>query len=342
MIIQACVAPVRSLPTASIGCLLASDPLPNMIDSLSPVAALTNVNGAVRCDHLGVIRARGEDAAKFLHGQLTQDFALLDTTHARLTSFCTAKGRMLASFVGFKRADGEILLVCSRDVLPAALKRLSMFVMRAKVQLSDASDALPVWGLAGAAVSADLPPDPWSLHSSADDSAEVRLYPGHGVARALRVAPTGAPALDAGTMTDGLWQWLEVMSGVAGITQPIVEAFVPQMLNHESVGGVNFKKGCYPGQEVVARSQFRGTLKRRAYLVASAQPLVVGQEVFHASDAEQPCGTVAAAAANPTGGWNAIVSMQTNAAVGGALHAGSLSGPTLALLPLPYALLDDI
>ena len=120
------------------------------------------------------------------------------------------------------------------------------------------------------------------------------------------------------------------MSGVAPVTAPIAEAFVPQMLNHESVGGVNFKKGCYPGQEVVARSQFRGTLKRRAYRVACAEALAVGQDVFHDSDAEQPCGLVAAAAPNPTGGWSAIVSMQTQAASAGQLHAGTASGPVVA------------
>ena len=135
---------------------------------------------------------------------------------------------------------------------------------------------------------------------------------------------------------------MEVKSGVATLSQPVFEAFVPQMLNYESVGGVNFKKGCYPGQEVVARSQFRGTLKRRAYLVHSAEALTVGQEVFHSSDAEQPCGTVVQAAVHPAGGFEAIVSMQTSAALEGSLHAGSASGVALTLLPLPYPLLDDI
>jgi tRNA-modifying protein YgfZ len=132
-----------------------------------------------------------------------------------------------------------------------------------------------------------------------------------------------------------------VTSGIARITAPISEAFVPQMLNYESVGGVNFKKGCYPGQEVVARSQFRGTLKRRAYLVTSEAALHTGQEVFDAQDAEQPCGTVAQAASDLKSGFVAIVSMQT-AAAGAALHAGAAPGATLQLLTLPYALLDDI
>ena len=141
-----------------------------------------------------------------------------------------------------------------------------------------------------------------------------------------------------------LWQWSEVRSGVATITAPVVEAFVPQMLNYESVGGVNFKKGCYPGQEVVARSQFRGTLKRRAYLMHTDSDPAVGQEVFSAMDGEQPCGLVAACAANPAGGFDAIVSMQTSAAAhgAGALTLGSASGPVLQLLPLPYKLLEDI
>jgi folate-binding protein YgfZ len=138
------------------------------------------------------------------------------------------------------------------------------------------------------------------------------------------------------------WQWLSVRSGIAMITHPIFEAFVPQMLNYESVGGVNFKKGCYPGQEVVARSQFRGTLKRRAYIVHASAPLSVGEEVFHSTNAEQPCGLVAAAAPAPSGGFDAIVSIQTAAAIDGSLTAVSCSGPVLSLLPLPYPLLEDL
>lgn len=322
-------AHASSLPTMNLSAPVSS---PHQLD----------LDGALICDHLGVIRAEGEDAAKFLHSQLTHDFVLLDDQHARLASFCSPKGRMQASFVGFKRPDGAILLVCSRDLLATTLKRLSMFVMRAKAKLSDASDELCVWGHAGSAVASGLPAAPWSLMHAQDGSDWVRLYAGQGVARALRVAPMAAPSTTEKLLTISDWQWLEVMSGVVGVTQPIFEAFVPQMLNHESVDGVNFKKGCYPGQEVVARSQFRGTLKRRAYIVASDGPLAVGQEVFHVSDAEQPCGTVAAAAPSPAGGWNGVVSMQISAAVGGELRAGSGVGPVLTPLPLPYPLLEDI
>ncbi|MGE0350413.1 YgfZ/GcvT domain-containing protein [Hydrogenophaga sp.] len=304
-------------------------------------------SGVARLTHLGVIRVQGDDAAAFLQGQLTQDFVLLEPTQARLAAFCSAKGRMQASFVGVKRSNDEILLVCSRDLLASTLKRLSMFVLRAKAKLSDASDAFALFGLAGDAVPPALPAAPWSQWRDGASSV-VRLYPADGVARALQVAPVDAPAPAAPALPDALWHWMDVRSGVATLSQPVFDAFVPQMLNYESVGGVNFKKGCYPGQEVVARSQFRGTLKRRAYLVHADAELAAGQEVFLESDAEQPCGTVVQAAAHPEGGFDAIVSLQTSAAAQGGLRAGGADGadgadgPSLQLQALPYPLLDDI
>ena len=165
-----------------------------------------------------------------------------------------------------------------------------------------------------------------------------------GQARALWCAPVADPVPALLPLDINIWHCLAVQSGIAMITQPIFEAFVPQMLNYESVGGVNFKKGCYPGQEIVARSQFRGTLKRRAYLAHVGSQPALGQEIFSVMDAEQPCGLVAACAPNPTGGFDAIVSMQTAAAAdgAGALMLGSATGPALQLLPLPYKLLEDI
>lgn len=299
------------------------------------------LDGATPLTQLGVIRVEGEDAAAFLHGQLTQDFSLLGLSEARLAAFCSAKGRMLASFVGFKRAHDEILLVCSRDLLAPTLKRLSMFVLRAKARLSDASENFHVFGLAGGAVPPALPPAVWSQWRDGEVSV-VRLPAAPGAVRALWVAPVGEAAPTATALAEPLWQWLAVHSGVAMLSQPVVESFVPQMLNYESVGGVNFKKGCYPGQEVVARSQFRGTLKRRAYVVHAEGALVAGQDVFSESDPDQPCGTVVEVAPHPAQGFDAIVSLQTSAAAAGGLRAGSVNGPPLTLLPLPYSLLEDI
>ena len=300
-----------------------------------------NLEGVARLAHLGVIRVQGEEAARFLHGQLTQDFALLKPDEARLAAFCTAKGRMLASFVGLATSAGEILLVTTADLLPAMLKRLSMFVLRAKARLSDATADWPLYGLAGGTARAVHGHPAWA-HLREGDAHIVRLYPADGVERALWMAPAGQAAPAGPELALPLWQWGEVRSGVATISAAVTEAFVPQMLNFESVGGVNFKKGCYPGQEVVARSQFRGTLKRRAFIVHADAPLQAGQEVFHEGDPSQPCGLVAQAAMSPTGGCDAIVSLQLSATQGGRLSAGSAEGPGLSPQPLPYELLADV
>ena len=308
------------------------------------------ISGIAELKHMGVIRAVGVDAATFLQGQLTQDVVNMGLDTARLAAFCNAKGRMQASFFVFKRQndDGteEFLLVCSADILVQTLKRLSMFVMRAKVKLTDASADFVLYGVAGDAVNAiDSGAPRTHIHWSKRDlngSNAVFLYSGAGITRVLWCAPAGASPPTGRVLPLSQWNWLEVQSGIAMVTQAIYEAFVPQMLNYESVGGVNFKKGCYPGQEVVARSQFRGTLKRRAYLVHGSVEQKIGQEVFHSSDAEQPCGLVAASAASPSGGFDAIVSMQTSAALDGQLTLGSSAGTKLGLLPLPYPLLEDI
>jgi folate-binding protein YgfZ len=157
-----------------------------------------------------------------------------------------------------------------------------MFVMRAKAVLEDASADFAVFGCLQAA-SATADPAPWSLDSDGA-ATRIHLYPGAACSRSLWIGPAGTrPSGPEAPLAD--WLYSEVMSGVATISQPLYEALVPQMLNYESVGGVNFKKGCYPGQEVVARSQFRGTLKRRAYIVRGEAPMEEGQAVFSAQDA---------------------------------------------------------
>jgi folate-binding protein YgfZ len=310
----------------------ASTPVPHSTNSL---------DGVARLSHLGVIQVQGEDAAKFLHGQLTQDFSLLGLEQARLAAFCSAKGRMQASFIGFKRSPTEILLVCQRDLLAATLKRLSMFVMRAKAKLSDASEAFALYGLAGSATQPAPLEVPWTLFQQGE-AWLVNLYPALEVQRQLWLAPVEAAPPQGQPLPMETWAWSEVRSGVATLNQAVFEAFVPQMLNYESVGGVNFKKGCYPGQEVVARSQFRGTLKRRAFVLHCEAELTPGQEVFNSAEAEQPVGVVVQAAAAPQGGWDAIASLQLSSLDSGSLHAGSSTGAPLSLLNLPYALLEDV
>ena len=296
------------------------------------------LTGAVRLHDWGVIRAVGAEARSFLHGQLTQDIEHLDEGSARLAGYCSAKGRLLATFVVWCRGRDEVLLACSADVLPAVLKRLTMFVLRSKCKLVDATAEVPLWGVAGesAAVAA-----PWELQHVGDADA-IRLpdglVDGQPVARWLWAGaePTGRPALDAAT-----WRGLEASSGVARVVAATVEQFVPQMVNLELVGGVNFQKGCYPGQEIVARSQYRGTLKRRAQVLHSDGLLQPGQEVFHVNDPEQPAGRVVLAGTLPGAGPVALVELKLSALDGAALHAVSAVGPVLRLSALPYPIPAD-
>lgn len=314
----------------------------NRPDSV-PLPAVFNLHGIAPVPHLSILRAQGKDAAQFLHSQLTQDFSLLDMQHARLAAFCSAKGRMQASLVGFMHAPDDVLLIISRDLLAQTLKRLSMFVLRAQCRLTEASTDFQLLGLVGDVVPGGVQP-PWTLQTTdtANRAHIIHLYPVATTARALWLAPVGVNAPQGPALDTTAWLWGEVMSGIATVSQPVYEQFVPQMLNYESVGGVNFKKGCYPGQEVVARSQFRGTLKRRAYIVHASSAIQAGDEVFAASDAEQPVGLVVQAAPHPiTGQWAAIISMQTSAATQ-ALTVGGTHGAVLTIQPLPYALLEDI
>jgi folate-binding protein YgfZ len=293
------------------------------------------------------MRAVGPDAANFLHNQLTNDVLLMKPAQARLAAFCNAKGRMQASFVYYKRNEEEVLLVCRRDLMAQTLKRLSMFVLRAKVKLSDATEDFHLLGLGGDAVlkalgAGDAEVLPWQrvVVNAAD---VLTLYPALQQPRALWLAPKDAalPTHLGPELSPQAWALGEVMSGIAWVEQATYEAFVPQMLNYESVDGVNFKKGCYPGQEVVARSQFRGTLKRRAFIVQSPEPMRAGQEVFSSQDATQPCGLVAQAASIDNQ-HVAIAELQLSATENNTLHVGQADGPVLTLLPLPYALRDDI
>ncbi len=309
----------------------------------------TCLNAPGATDSLALISARGSDAGSFLQGQLTNDVLLMKESDARLAAWCSAKGRMLASFVVWKNSPEEFYLLMSSDLLANTLKRLKMFVLRAKCVLTDETANFQIMGLAGEAVrTMNLgAPHAYSMLATSPKGLEKAIllpsgwHAGQAVPRALHIAPASATHTQD---TDALahWNYLEITSGIARITAPISEAFVPQMLNYESVGGVNFKKGCYPGQEVVARSQFRSTLKRRAYLMHSDAPLQAGQEVFDVTDPEQPCGIVAQAAADGAHGFVAIISMQTSAAQSASLHAGSPQGAKLHLLSLPYALLDDV
>ncbi len=302
------------------------------------------IEGQVRLADWGVIRAQGADAASFLHGQLTQDVEHLESATARLAGYCSAKGRLLASFVVWREDAQSLLLACSADLLAATLKRLAMFVLRAKCKLSDASAELALYGLAGPAAQAWLaeraPSQDWAV-APVDGARVIRLPAAEHAPRFLLVQPAASPAPALPALSADDWRWLETRSGVVRIAASTADQFVPQMVNFDLVGGLNFHKGCYPGQEVVARSQYRGTLKRRTAMVDADAELAPGQEVFHLADPGQPAGMVALAGKRAGDGWSALVEVKIAALDGGEIRAGSADGPLLRLAALPYALPSD-
>ena len=297
------------------------------------------IEGSVPLSHWGLIRARGADAVKFLQGQLTNDVVGLDPSQARLAGFCSAKGRLQASFVIWKMADDDLLLACSAGVLPATLKRLSMFVLRAQCKLTDASAELALRGVVGDSARALLGDMPVWGKRDLDAGTLVRLPDAAGVSRCMVALPSAHAVPAAPALTLDAWRWLEVQSGIPIIEAATVDQFVPQMLNYELVGGVDFQKGCYPGQEIVARSQYRGTIKRRMFLFDCDAVAVAGQEVFHSGDPEQPAGMVVNAAPQPDGvGAAALIEVKLAALVDGSVHLGAFDGALLHLRALPYAL----
>ncbi|MEA3129655.1 MAG: tRNA-modifying protein YgfZ, partial [Paraburkholderia sp.] len=300
----------------------------------------------------GVIDATGDDAASFLHGQLTNDTQHLDAANARLAGYCSAKGRLLASFLTWRTGE-TIRLLVSKDVQAAVQKRLSMFVLRAKARLVDASGELAVVGLAGDvrhALSGVFDALPDGVHVQVDGTAGslIRVPDALGRLRYLWVGPKAAieahlPLLDQKLkrVSPAVWDWLDIRAGEPRITQPVVEQFVPQMVNFDVLGAVNFRKGCYPGQEVVARSQYRGTIKRRTSLANVAgelETVKAGAELFHSNDPGQPCGMVVNAASARDGGVDLLVETKLAALESGSVHLGAAEGPALRFLALPYGL----
>ncbi|SAK53827.1 folate-binding protein YgfZ [Caballeronia glebae] len=299
----------------------------------------------------GVIDVKGEDAATFLHTQLTNDVQHLDASTARLAGYCSPKGRLIGSFLMWRTADAVRLLI-AHDVQAAVQKRLSMFVLRAKAKLTDATPDVAAVGFAGdvrAALSGifDALPDGVHVKVEGPHGSLIRVPDAAHRSRFLWVGPKAdveaqLAKLDAKLkrVPEQMWDWLDIHAGEPRITHATVEQFVPQMVNFDVLGAVNFRKGCYPGQEIVARSQYRGTIKRRTAL-AHVDHATPGAELFHSADPGQPCGLVVNAAPGEHGGVDCLVEIKLAALEYGSVHVGSADGPALAFVPLPYAFPAD-
>lgn len=294
---------------------------------------------------IGLIRVAGEDATVFLNNLLTNDVKTLPPDGIQRNGFCSPKGRLLATFMIW-REGADLMIALSADLHAAILKKLSMYVLRSKVKLTDASNEQMLIGLSGPDASkalADLGPTPTGLlrstsleHGQAMRLDEhryllaVRASAAEGVWRKLAMfgRPTGLAA----------WRWLEIMSGIPLISAATQEEFVPQMINFELIGGVSFKKGCYPGQEIVARTQYLGKIKRRMYRahLDNAVP-VAGAHLYAPETGDQSCGRVVNCAPSPHGGSELLAVIQATCAEAGEVHLDNPSGPRLVFQPLPYS-----
>lgn len=307
-------------------------------------------NGTVMADlsQLGLLAFSGEDTAEFLQSQLTNDVRGLSADAAAWNGYCSPKGRMLANFLMWK-AGADTCLQMSGDIREAVLKRLKMFILRSKVTARDASDENVRLVLAGphaaaALNEAGLPLPEGAMKTQANERGlTVRIGADKFV---LSLAPDKAAAAwaalarHAAPVGAAVWDWLRLSSGIPMIVAATQEEFVPQMVNWEVLGGVSFQKGCYPGQEIVARTQYLGKLKKRTYRVAlpagtEASP---GTDLYAPDFGEQSAGKLVNVAPTADGGFEALAVLQCSSAEAGEVRVGAPDGPRLSLLDLPYAL----
>jgi tRNA-modifying protein YgfZ len=310
----------------------------------------------------------GPDAVDFLQNQLTNSVKSITNTPAasiatphqqnRFAGYCSAKGRLMASFwitrqdtsVGGSNVEGTesqpaFYLFISKDLAATLAKRLSMFVLRSKVKVLDLTESIDIYGYAAEA------------NEPRDDLSKMVAMPGIITAelpavsinqvqtkRYLLAVPKTQAMGDVHDAALQAWNWLEIQSAIPRITQATFEQFVPQMINMESLRGIDFQKGCYPGQEVVARSQYRGTIKRRLQVahLNHSEAILPGAEIFHSDDPSQPCGMVVLAALHPlvNDRMDVQVECKLEALQSGSVHLGSATGPVLSFAALPYPLIE--
>lgn len=314
---------------------------------------LTSVNGNIIADlsHFGLISAEGPDSPDFLQGQFSNDVRLVTNEKCQLNAYCSAKGRILASFRLFFLNDKYYLELPS-TLIEQTLKRLRMFVLRSKVSLDDASHSMARMGLAGpdseqyiSDIGLDCPAD--VDMASLTGSVLVLRTPGitprfeiHAPVDELvtlwekladKTTPVGASA----------WSLLDIQSGLPVIQIQTVESFVPQMVNLELINGVSFKKGCYPGQEIVARMQYLGKLKKRMYRahIRTDEAIQPGDALYSgSSDNNQSIGNIVNAQNSPAGGYDVLAVIQITEAEQGEVRLGDKNGSILEINELPYSL----
>ena len=309
---------------------------------------MTATNNNILCDlsHLGLLEISGADAVTFLQGQVTNDVSQLNGSNAHYTAYCNPKGRMLALFLAFAHYD-HLHLQFNRELLEPIMKRLKMYVMRSKVEIKDVSDSIIKFGLNGLeaasmleAVFSKIPTEDYEL-ASLENGAILKLPSYNDDAR----FEIFTDAINAPLIWDALksnskvvekphWDWLEIQAGIPDIELKTQEQFVPQMLNLDILNAINFKKGCYTGQEIVARTHYLGTVKRRTYLaeITSETAPNAGDKVLDATQNE--VGQIVRVAPNALSGFDALIELRIEAKEAGNMTCNYAA---IRLKDLPYA-----
>ena len=330
---------------ASQGAVLANAQVRSFGDEPGELQAAAAGNVIADLSHLGLIQVEGAEAPTFLQGQVTSDIRQLDGSNSHYAGYCTPKGRMLALFLAFAQQD-RIYLQLNGALLEPIMKRLKMYVLRSKAVITDASANIVRIGLAGEQASASLRelfaqvPEKAHEFVTLENGALLRL-PGPVPRYELFCDPVQATAIwtqlaqHHRPVGKSGWEWLEIQAGIPDITPQTQEAFVPQMVNLDSLGGISFKKGCYTGQEIVARTHYLGKVKRRTQLahVDSSDAPQAGDALNTTDGAE--IGQVVRSAPAPQGGHDILAELRLESLQDGAIH---WRDRTLQIGSLPYNL----
>lgn len=308
-------------------------------------------NGLVITDlsHFSIIKATGEDASTFLQGQLTNDIEKVSNDASQLSGYCNQKGRLLASFRVYKKKD-ELFLLLPKELYEETFKRLKMYVMRSKVEFTNCSVDYVTIGYSGPNADIELKnqfnniPAQVDEVSHADDVTIIKVtgdHPRYQITGPIEKITTLWQNLDVNAAPVGMdvWNLLEIRAGIPTIYQPTVESFVPQMINFELINGVSFKKGCYTGQEIVARMHYLGKLKRRMYRIRidTTDSVLPGTALFSPdSTSGQGTGSIVMSAASSENGTEALAVIQIKQAESQTLKLNDIDGPAISVLEIPY------
>ncbi|MCC7326878.1 MAG: folate-binding protein YgfZ [Burkholderiales bacterium] len=313
---------------------------------MTPIATTSSSTIVAPIPDIGLIGFDGPDAAAFLHSQLSSDVTGMAPGTVALSSYNSPKGRMLGSLLLWRRGPEAFVAFVAADIAAMLRKRISMYVLRARVTVSDLTPSGRRFGVAG-------PNARETIHAALDaavESAQGTVASGECL---IVATPDGrylvhAPEVLADDVWNRLvahaaadsteaWNWRAIRTGVPLITQATADLFVPQTANWDLVGGINFHKGCYPGQEIVARMQYLGRLKERLFAFhVDCAPPAPATPLFSATYGAQSCGTVVNAASSPDGGSDLLAVVQWAALDDAQLHLSTIDGPVLTRWPLPY------